>query len=429
MASLGVLALPLLAGAIQPLSQGAFEIGFIDLGMGKCLVGGRNPNSSYHWGMDYPNEGPCKESCLGSAQCYGYSSSAAGNCIQWEEPHLTGGGDPWGDCHCMIKGVVQPTPSPTTTAPTTPTAPTAPPPTVPFQDLGEGVCAVDDGTFRGREAAWISNAEHTSLQDCIYSCSKNAKCHGYYAGSPYDDAFFCRLYDERALIRGMSHTPSPPKGWPAWTFFGYHCFVKSSKPPLTPSARQRNPCASAMEQSCGASLRKNEKHCFDCALEASDNLRQHSRCTLSDLARFCKRMPWNDQRFIVEKQRRSAYCDGPAAPLPTPAACDAVNWDQGYDDPDFENPVDFGNCGSCRTNGKHFEMTLCAKDGLSYTFASYSDHLCTNRVHETAPIRVDTCAFVPSCVYHPDHRGGSGAFWSTTGSQYRMANQSLLTIV
>lgn len=300
---------------------------------------------------------------------------------------------------------------------------------VAYQDIGRGVCAVDDGTFRGREAAHTPVQDsNTTLQDCIDSCSKNVTCYGYYWGEPSAGLAFCRLYDVPALIHGMTQRPSAPEGCPGYgcDFSGYHCFVKSSKPPLTPSARQRNPCANAMEQSCGASLKKSETHCFDCALEASDKLRQHSRCTLSDLARFCNGMPWNDQRFVVEKQRSGTLCAGPAAPQPSKKECDAVDWNEDFDE-DFENPVDFGNCGSCRPNGEHFEMTLCAKDGLSYTFASYSDHLCTNRVHETAPIRVDTCAFVP-CVYTPGHRGG-GDFWSTTASQYRMVNQSSLTII
>merc|ERR550532_2461215 len=73
---------------------------YIDLGSGKCLDNGADPEYEFTSGV---SENVCKDSCSKDELCGGYSWSAHHNCLIWKSTTLTGGGSSWGGAHCYRK--------------------------------------------------------------------------------------------------------------------------------------------------------------------------------------------------------------------------------------------------------------------------------------------------------------------------------------
>jgi hypothetical protein len=78
----------------------ALEVKYKDLGLGKCLHQGREPDSSYHHGAGAEE---CRGLCNRQERCGGYSVSSSGNCLLWLGALLSGGGDDWGGARCHVK--------------------------------------------------------------------------------------------------------------------------------------------------------------------------------------------------------------------------------------------------------------------------------------------------------------------------------------
>merc|ERR1712019_155353 len=72
-----------------------------DLGTGKCVVNGEDPEYEYLDGQG----SDCEDLCTGSVDCYGYSVSSSNNCLLWTQPGLSGGGEEWGGANCHVKRV------------------------------------------------------------------------------------------------------------------------------------------------------------------------------------------------------------------------------------------------------------------------------------------------------------------------------------
>jgi hypothetical protein len=76
------------------------QVKYKDMGLGKCLLQGQDPDFSYHPGAGAEQ---CRGLCNQNEFCGGYSVSSSGNCLLWLGAPLSGGGKGWGDARCHVK--------------------------------------------------------------------------------------------------------------------------------------------------------------------------------------------------------------------------------------------------------------------------------------------------------------------------------------
>merc|ERR1712048_460351 len=147
-----------------------------DLGTGKCVVNGEDPEYEYLDGQG----SDCEDLCTGSVDCYGYSVSSSNNCLLWTEPGLSGGGEEWGGANCHVKH----------------SAPS-------YHDLGTGTCVLngEDPKYEYLDGGG---------SECEDVCTGNDHCHGYSVSS-YNN---CLLWMQPGLSGGGEE----------WG--GAHCHVK-----------------------------------------------------------------------------------------------------------------------------------------------------------------------------------------------------------
>jgi len=136
-----------------------------DLGTGKCVVNGEDPEYEYLDGRG----SDCEDLCTGSVDCYGYSVSSFGNCLLWTEPGLSSGGEEWGGANCHVK----------------------PSKAASYHDLGTGKCVVN-----GEDPEY----EYLDGQgsECEDLCTGSVDCYGYSVSSFGN----CLLWTEPGLSGG-----------------------------------------------------------------------------------------------------------------------------------------------------------------------------------------------------------------------------------
>eukprot|EP00928_Gymnodinium_smaydae_P043807 TRINITY_DN29287_c0_g1_i1.p1 TRINITY_DN29287_c0_g1~~TRINITY_DN29287_c0_g1_i1.p1 ORF type:complete len:590 (-),score=29.73 TRINITY_DN29287_c0_g1_i1:234-2003(-) len=151
---------------------------YVDLGVGKCLVNGRDPSFKY-FGSENRGE-DCELLCTRSSECHGYSRSVDGGCLLWTEPSLSGGGAQWGSAHCQVKSSGKFN------------APEVAPP-YRYSDLGVGKCTKD-----GRAPTFQFHGSSNGGADCEALCTMKSECRGF-SESEYGN---CILWTESGLSGG-----------------------------------------------------------------------------------------------------------------------------------------------------------------------------------------------------------------------------------